>query len=146
MKSTTVFKQTIKNYLEKRGSTDPLFARIITKPGKNMDDCITYILNTVKKSGENGFTDDEVYSMAIHYFTEDKINVGGDPGSVDIRINQKVDLTAEDKAEAKKIAMDKLIAKEQEAIVKKREKEEAKKKEQAEKKVKQIAESNKTLF
>jgi hypothetical protein len=38
MKASTSFKKTIKDYLEKRGSIDPLFARIVTKPNKNIDD------------------------------------------------------------------------------------------------------------
>lgn len=101
MKSTDRFKQTIREYLETRGSRDPLFARIITKPGKNMDDCITYILNTVQKSGCNGFTDDEVYNMAIHYFDEYKIDIGGSIGNMQVVVNHKVELTAEEKAEAK---------------------------------------------
>ncbi|MBP9481471.1 MAG: hypothetical protein KBF15_08460, partial [Parabacteroides sp.] len=39
-----------------------------SKPEKNIDDCVTYILNEVKKSGCNGFADDEIYSMAVHYY------------------------------------------------------------------------------
>jgi hypothetical protein len=45
---------------------DELFAFAYAKADKNMEDCITYILNTVKRSGCNGFTDEEVYSMAIN--------------------------------------------------------------------------------
>lgn len=109
MKTTPAFKNTIREYLEKRGSKDPLFARIITKPGKNMDDCITYILNTVKSSGCNGFTDDEVYNMAIHYFDEDNINIGGKI-ECQVVVNHKVELTAEEKEEARKRAIDELVA------------------------------------
>ena len=63
-----------------------------------MDDCITYILNMVKDSGVNGFTDEEVYSMAVHYFMEDGI----DPGKpVDCRVvvNHTVELSEEEKQE-----------------------------------------------
>jgi ribosome-associated translation inhibitor RaiA len=109
MKSTPAFKNTIREYLEKRGSKDPLFAQIVTKPGKNMDDCIQYILNTVKNSGCNGFTDDEVYNMAIHYFDEDNINIGGKI-DCDVVVNHKVELTAEEKEEARKRAIDELVA------------------------------------
>jgi hypothetical protein len=107
MKATPAFKQTIRDYLEKRGSNDPLFARIVTKPGKNMDDCITCILNTVQRSGCNGFTDDEVYSMAIHYFDEDNIDIGK-PMNCQVVVNYRIELTDEEKTEARKKAMNEL--------------------------------------
>ena len=46
-------------YLEQRAAEDALFAKNYRNPAKNMDDCITYILNYVKNSGCNGFTDGE---------------------------------------------------------------------------------------
>ena len=70
------FKEAIKGYLEQLASHDDLFAKTLEKPNKNIDDCATYILNTVKKSGRQGFADDEIYSMAIHYYDEDTIVVG----------------------------------------------------------------------
>lgn len=108
MKATDAFKRTIKEYLEKRGSKDPIFARIVTKPGKNMDDCISYILETVKKSNCNGFTDDEVYSMAIHYFDEDDIKVSGTNSNVRVVVNHVVELTEEEKLQAREKAMEEL--------------------------------------
>lgn len=68
MKGTELFKVAIQNYLEYRAMTDDLFAPRYTNPAKNIDDCITYILNEVQKSGMNGFDDDEIYSMAMHYY------------------------------------------------------------------------------
>lgn len=65
MKGTELFKAAIQNYLEYRAMTDDLFAPRYANPAKNIDDCITYILNEVQKSGMNGFDDDEIYSMAI---------------------------------------------------------------------------------
>ena len=56
--------------------TDPLFAPNLMKPNKNIEECITYILNEVQKSGCNGFDDDEIFSMAVHYYDEDDIEVG----------------------------------------------------------------------
>ena len=54
--------------MEERALNDELFAVSFRKPNKSIDDFIIYILNTVQKSGCNGFTDDEVYSMAVHYY------------------------------------------------------------------------------
>ena len=68
MKSTAYFTRTILTHLEQRATVDPLFAQSFANISKNIDDCCTYILNEVQKSGCNGFTDDEVYSMAVHYY------------------------------------------------------------------------------
>lgn len=106
MKSTTIFTRTILTYLEKRAETDILFAESFANPDKNIDDCITYILNTVQKSGCNGFTDIEVYSMAVHYYDEDIIEVGN-PVNCDIRVNHVVELTEEEKQQAHKDAIQK---------------------------------------
>ena len=73
MKSTEHFKNAIKAYLEQQAEDDELFAVSFNNPQKTIDQCITYILNTVKKSGCNGFTDDEVYSMALHFYQEKDI-------------------------------------------------------------------------
>lgn len=108
MKGSENFKKTIKKYLENRGSKDPLFARIVTKPNKNMQDCINYILNTVQKSGCNGFTDDEIYSMAIHYFDEDDIEIGSMPSNYQVVVNHQVILTEEEKELARQKAFDEL--------------------------------------
>ena len=75
MKGTELFKAAIQNYLEYRAMTDDLFAPRYANPAKNIDDCITYILNEVQKSGMNGFDDDEIYSMAMHYYDEDDIEI-----------------------------------------------------------------------
>ena len=77
MKSTDHFKRTIQNYLGQRAAEDELFARNYRKPNKNIDDCVTYILNYVQESGCNGFSDGEIYSQAVYYYDENEIEVGG---------------------------------------------------------------------
>ena len=76
MKGTKHFKSVIQCYLENRASYDELFAENFRKENKNIDECVTYILSEVQKSGCSGFSDDEIYSMAIHYYDEDNIEVG----------------------------------------------------------------------
>lgn len=105
MKSTEHFKRTIKAYLQQRASEDRLFAESYRKEGKNIDDCITYILNEVQRSGCNGFTDGEIYSMAVHYYDEDDIEVGN-PVSCQVSVNHIVELTEEEKAEARQRAVE----------------------------------------
>lgn len=53
--------------------TDPLFAPNLQKPHKNIEECILYILSEVQRSGCNGFADEEIYSMAVHYYDEDDV-------------------------------------------------------------------------
>ena len=50
MKGTDHFKRTIQMYLEQRAEEDTLFAKNYRNPAKNIDDCVTYILNYVQKS------------------------------------------------------------------------------------------------
>ena len=106
MKGTDIFKRTIHTYLVKRAASDELFAEKYANPNKNIDDCCTYILNQVQKSGCNGFADDEIYSMAVHYYDEDNIEVGK-PMNTHVVVNHVVELTAEEKEQARKDAIQK---------------------------------------
>ena len=104
MKPSIHFKNTIESYLTERASIDTLFAVSFNKPDKNIDDCITYILNSVKQSGCNGFADDEIYSMAVHYYDEDNIEIGK-PIGCNVLVNHTVELTAEEKEQARQNAI-----------------------------------------
>lgn len=105
MKGTELFKAAIQNYLEYRAMTDDLFAPRYANPAKNIDDCITYILNEVQRSGINGFDDDEIYSMAMHYYDEDDIEIGK-PISCKVMVNHHVELTKEEKQNARRKAIE----------------------------------------
>ena len=105
MKGTEHFTRTIAEYLNQRAMADPLFAPNLMKPNKNIEECITYILNEVQKSGCNGFDDDEIYSMAVHYFDTDNINIGK-PLNCHIAVNHVVQLTEEEKAEARRCVIE----------------------------------------
>ena len=93
-------------YLEQRAEEDALFAKSYRNPAKNIDDCVTYILNYAQKSGCNGFTDGEIYGQAIHYYEENEIEVGK-PMNCQVVVNHVVvvELTAEEKAEARQNAV-----------------------------------------
>ncbi len=73
MKGTEQFIRTIAEDPNGRAMTDPLFAPNLQKPHKNIEECILYILSEVQKSGCNGFADEEIYSMAVHYYDEDDV-------------------------------------------------------------------------
>ena len=104
MSGTEQFTRTISEYLNLRAATDPLFAPNLAKPHKNIEDCITYILKQVQQSGCNGFEDDEIYSMAVHYYDEDEIEVGKEI-TCRVAVNHLVELTEEEKAEARQEAI-----------------------------------------
>ena len=91
-------------YLEQRAAEDALFAKKYHNPAKNLDDCVTHILNFVQRSGCNGFTDGEIFGQAIHYFEENEIEVGK-PMDCQVVVNHVVELTAEEKAEARQKAI-----------------------------------------
>lgn len=104
MKATEHFKQTIKAYLDERAKNDELFAVSYAKENKNMDDCVTFILNQVKRSKCMGLTDEEVYSLAIHFFDEDDIEIGNSI-ACNVIVNHTVELTEEEKAQARQDAL-----------------------------------------
>lgn len=122
MKTTDSFKRTIEEHLKFRAFTDPLFAVALKKDGKNIDDCITYILNTVKSSKVEGFEDKEIFNMAVHYYDEDKIKVGTSVSSGTVIVNHQVVLTEEEIADAKKKAISDVISEEKARMLKKHKK------------------------
>ena len=103
MKATEHFKQTIKAYLDERAKNDELFAVSYAKENKNMDNCVTFILNQVKRSKCMGLTDEEVYSLAVHFFDEDDIEIGNSI-ACNVIVNHTVELTEEEKAQARQEA------------------------------------------
>ena len=111
MSGTEQFTRTISEYLNLRAATDPLFAPNLAKPHKNIEDCITYILKQVQQSACNGFEDDEIYSMALHYYDEDDLEVGS-PVACHVVVNHTIVLTEEEKAEAHKQAIQQYQAQE----------------------------------
>lgn len=129
MNGTKAFQDTIAQYLMKRAENDPLVAVKLANPSKTMEQCCAYIIGEVKKSGCCGFTDDEIFGMAMHYWEEPEIEVGNASANCKVVVNHVVELTEEDKEQAR-----------QEAIAKLRDKEMArmKKAKTTEKKVKEV--------
>ena len=104
MKGTEQFKQTIKAYLDKRAIEDMLFAKKYIESPRTIDDVVTYILNQVKASGCCGFSDDEIYGMAVHCIDEPDLEIGK-PINCNAVVNHHVELTEEEKAEQKAMAL-----------------------------------------
>ncbi len=106
-KGTTAFTDTIRQYLENKAKNDTLFAIKFANPSKSVEDCSTYIINEVRKSGCNGFADAEIYGMAVHFFEEAEIEVGN-PTDCQVVVNHTVELTEEEKVQARKDAIERL--------------------------------------
>lgn len=108
MKATEQFAQTIKAYLDKRAEQDELFAKSYNKPNKSINECVNYIIGEVQKSGCNGFADEEIYGMAIHYFDEDDLNDIKEVSCSRVVVNHTIELTEEEKQEAREKAIKRL--------------------------------------
>ena len=137
-KTSNRFQERIKEYLDEYASKDGKFAEKYANPKKSIEECCDFIAGQVQKLGVQGMDDDEVYGLALHYYQEDDIGKV-DKVNYSVVVNEKVELTEEEIAEAKKDAieritreeMDRIKAKEREAQEKARKKaEEAKKKDE----------------
>ena len=104
MKGTEQFNQSIKAYLDKRAIEDMLFAKKYIESTRTIDEVVTYILNQVKASGCSGFSDDEIYGMAVHCIDEPELEIGKQI-NCNVVVNHHVELTDEEKAEQKAIAL-----------------------------------------
>lgn len=114
MKGTNAFKETIGNYIIANNID------IAKHPDKTLDGCIDYIFTTVQKSGCNGFTDDEIFGMAVHYFDEPNEALGDIKHLIpNVVVNHHVELTEEEKEEAKQAALNEIKRKQIDSLTKK---------------------------
>lgn len=104
MKGTEHFKEIIKNYLDNRAKEDELFRTKYETTTRTIDDVVNYIFNEVQKSGCCGFSDMEVFSMAVHAIDEPTLEIGK-PLQCSVVVNHHIDLTEEEKAEQRAIAL-----------------------------------------
>ena len=73
-----------------------------------MEQCCAYVIGEVKKSGYCGFIDDEIFGMAMHYWEELEIEVSNTTANYRVVVNRVVELSDEEKAQARKEAIAKL--------------------------------------
>lgn len=106
-KGSIAFTDTIRQYLEQRAENDALFAVKFANPSKSVEECVTYIINDVYKSGCNGFENEEIFGKAIHYYEENEIEVGNTI-NCQVVVNHTVELTEEEKEQARKDAIERL--------------------------------------
>lgn len=104
MKGTQHFKEIIKNFLDNRAKEDELFRAKYETTTRTIDDVVNYIFTEVQKSGCCGFSDMEVFSMAVHAIDEPTLEIGK-PTACSVVVNRHIELTDEEKAEQKALAL-----------------------------------------
>ena len=108
MKTTKAFQDTIERYLDEMAQGDHLFADKLNNPNKSIEGCVNFILSEVQQSGMNGFTDPEIFSMAVHYYVEEDIK--DVPGiQCQVVVNHQVELTPEEIEEMRQQAKEKVL-------------------------------------
>lgn len=98
MKGTDHFKKLIKNYLDNRAKEDELFRAKYETTTRTIDDVVNYIFHAVQQSGCCGFSDMEVYAMAVHAIDEPHLEIGK-PMDCNVVVNHHIELTEAEKAE-----------------------------------------------
>jgi hypothetical protein len=83
MKASDKFKTAIESYLSEKAQNDALFSADYKKENKNLESCLYYIFGEVKKTGECAFDNQEIFDMAVKYYTDDSI---GTPAPVQCRV------------------------------------------------------------
>lgn len=98
----------VKEYLEERAKTDPLFAASYAKENKNLDECWDYIVEEARKRAINQMccmTSEEVFGLAVHYYDEDNIEIPKRRGKAKASVKTgTISTNAEKKTASKKEA------------------------------------------
>lgn len=104
MKGTDHFKELIKNYFDNRAKEDKLFRAKYETTTRTIDDVVNYIFHAVQQSGCCGFSDLEVYAMAVHAIDEPHLEIGK-LMNCNVVVNHHIELTEAEKAEQRAIAL-----------------------------------------
>jgi hypothetical protein len=75
MKATEQFKSVMEKYLNDTAQSDTVFAQNFSKTSKNLESCFNYIFGEVKKTGLCAFDNQEIFDMAVKYYTDDSIGI-----------------------------------------------------------------------
>lgn len=89
MKPSDDFKTAIENYLSTTALNDSAFAQSLAKENKNIESCFNYIFGEVKKTGLCAFDNQEIFDMAVKYYSDDSIGVPA-PINCKVALNQPI--------------------------------------------------------
>ncbi|WP_343706389.1 Cas9 inhibitor AcrIIA9 family protein [Flavobacterium sp.] len=73
MNGSDKFKTRIEDFLLGKSQSDALFAPMLEKASKSVENCLKYIIAEVRKTGLCAFDDSEIFDMAVKYYTDDTI-------------------------------------------------------------------------
>lgn len=93
------FEKALKAHLDKVAEQDPQFAEKYAAGlagKKDIKSCGDYIILQVEQSRRKGFTDDEVYGMAVHYYDEEGITAPARAPQCQVVVNHEIQLSAEE--------------------------------------------------
>ena len=103
-KGTERFGAVVKAYLDKRAGEDELFKAKYVAVNRPIEDIVAYIISEVQRSGVCGWTDDEVFSLAVHAAEEAELKIP-DMKNCQVVVNHHIELTEEEKAEQRALAL-----------------------------------------
>ena len=98
-KGPSPFEQVIKDHLDRVASEDPQFAEKYNAGlagKKDIAACCRFITSEVRKTGRQGFTDDEIYGMAMHFYDEESIKAPDNAPQATVVVNREIQLSAEE--------------------------------------------------
>lgn len=104
MKGTEQFQAVIQHYLDQRAKEDELFRAKYEASTRTIEQVVAYIIGEVQKSGRCGFADEEIFGLAVHAVEETNLEIGK-PIECSVVVNTHIDLTDEEKAEQKALAL-----------------------------------------
>lgn len=125
----TSFHTAVQKHIREYSAMDPLFAKAVMKPNKNIEDCCNYVLSQVKKMADEtqsdkgiGLDDGDVFKIARHYYDEDI-----DPNTIvaincKVVVNTEVILTEQEKIEIRNKAINRIVEDQKNEIISKNKK------------------------
>lgn len=106
----TNFEKTIKAYLDGVAEKDEAFrAKYEAKlkaDDKSITNCCNYICGWAMDQKREGYTDEEIYGQALHYYDEADVKVKGSQATCKVVVNHAVALTESEIKKAKAKAME----------------------------------------
>jgi hypothetical protein len=108
MKASDKFKTVIEEFLNNASQGDTVFAQHYAKASKNLESCFNYIGSEVKKTGLCAFDDQEIFDMAVRYYTDDSI---GQPQPVNCKVVVKEPAVADLFTSAPEVPQNIVVAK-----------------------------------
>ena len=106
----TNFEKAIKAYLDGVAEKDEAFrAKYEAKlkaDDKSITNCCNYICGWARDQKRQGYTDEEIYGQALHYYDEADVKVTGSQGACKVVVNHAIELSDAEKKKAKAKAME----------------------------------------